>query len=309
LLTDSTLANRIKILFASKSSFQRYYNQIIIPNQHQIKSLHLSNPFIIEHIFSPVPITLKLIQLERLILNQIESTYIENLLDYLLNSPNLSSLVLICEDLTINKNKFYNQIFRLPALKYCKLSFKKSDQFEFLPISMNQFSPIEHFVLVNIYPINDLDVFLSSMPHLNRLSIHFPYNCLIRQMRINSIASIYLTHVSLNGPDIPFNQFELMIHYLFHQVQVLHISTRYGEEYLNANRWQNLIVDNMPHLRVFDIFFSYILHDNESIVDYINRMNQFDSSFWSERQWFFEYHVLNDEDRNHLRFYSTNPYR
>ncbi|CAF1162516.1 unnamed protein product [Rotaria sordida] len=48
LLTYPNFPLKIKLLSTSKSTFQRYHTQIIIPNQHRIKSLYLSNPFIID---------------------------------------------------------------------------------------------------------------------------------------------------------------------------------------------------------------------------------------------------------------------
>ncbi|CAF4610174.1 unnamed protein product, partial [Rotaria sp. Silwood2] len=40
-LTNLTLPINIDMSFMSKSDFQKYYKQIIIPNTHRIKSLHL----------------------------------------------------------------------------------------------------------------------------------------------------------------------------------------------------------------------------------------------------------------------------
>ncbi|CAF1322043.1 unnamed protein product [Rotaria sordida] len=71
---------------------------MIIPNQHRIKSLYLSNSFIIDDIFSSTRIELELTRLEILILNKIPSIYFENLLKCLLVLPYLSSLIINCED-------------------------------------------------------------------------------------------------------------------------------------------------------------------------------------------------------------------
>ncbi|CAF1373721.1 unnamed protein product [Rotaria sordida] len=165
---------KIKLLSASKSTFQRYYTQIIIPNQHRIKSLYLSNPFIIDGIFSSTRIELKLIKLETLILNKISSIYFENLLKYLFILPYLSSLIINCEDEIQNKNKLYKQVFRLRPLKYCKLSLDDSNQPEQLPIAMKESSPIEYFILNSTHVLNDLNNLLSYIPHLKHLSIDSP---------------------------------------------------------------------------------------------------------------------------------------
>jgi hypothetical protein len=65
----------------------------------------------------------------------------------------------------------------------------------------------------------------------------------------------------------------------------------------------------MPHLRIFDIYFNYVLNWADNITDFITRINKFNSRFWFERQWFFEYHVDGKHEQNSINFYSTNPYR
>jgi hypothetical protein len=45
-----------------------------------------------------------------------------------------------------------------------------------------------------------------------------------------------------------FEQFKRWITNLFHQIQVLYISTKYDFDYLNANQWEELIKDYIPHL-------------------------------------------------------------
>ncbi len=40
-------------------------------------------------------------------------------------------------------------IFRLPVLKYCKISFDVTIKTESIPFAINEFSPIEHLVINN----------------------------------------------------------------------------------------------------------------------------------------------------------------
>jgi hypothetical protein len=308
LLKHSTLPIKIELISLSKSTFQRYYTKIVIPNQHRIESLHLSNSFIIDRIFSSKSIHLKLTRLERLNVNEIQSTSIKNLLEYLLILPSLSSLIINCRDPDANKNNLYKQIFRLPVLKYCRLSLY-SNNLEPLPIATNKYSPIEHFVLNCSYVEHDLNNLLSYVPNLNRLSIQSPVDSPVPEMRPYSSALKHLTHVSLNCQHIPFDQFESMSQSFFNQVQVLRVSQRYNEQYLYANQWQRVILSHMSHLRIFDIYFNYILSWADNITDFITLIDKFNSRFWFERQWFFEYHVDGKHIQDSLSFYSTNPYR
>ncbi len=247
-------------------------------------------------------------RLKRLHVNKIESTSIKNLLDYLLILPYLSSLIINCRDPDQNKNNLYKQIFRLPVLKYCRLSLY-SNNFEPLPIATNKFSPIEHIVLNCSYIEYDLNNILSYVPNLNRLSIQSSVYSPVPETRPYSSALKHLTHVSLNCQCIPFDQFESMSQYFFNQVQVLRVSRCYNEQYLYANQWERVILSHMSHLRILDIYVHYNLTWADNIRDFITRINKFNSRFWFERQWFFEYHVDEKYKQNSISFYSTNPYR
>ncbi|CAF4187660.1 unnamed protein product [Rotaria sp. Silwood2] len=266
----------------SKANFQSYYTNIISPNKHRIKSLHLSNPFTVDLIFSPVRIVLKLIRLETLILDNIQSKYLPNILNRLVSLPNLHSLIIISIKSVRNLNNVYRQIFRLPALKYCKISLKECVESESLTIATDEISPIEHLVITNTIYLDELLTLLSYVPQLRRLSIH-----------------------CLDGSQSMFRS-------IFHHLQVLHISTSYDEAYLDACRWKKWILSYTPNLHIFD--FQYInsvqnaASDNNQMI-YNDVIKQFSSLFWSERKWFFAYDFYRQEYRDHVIFYSTDPYR
>ncbi|CAF4775800.1 unnamed protein product, partial [Rotaria sp. Silwood2] len=151
LLNDPVLPIRISLSFISKSRFEHYNTNIIIPFQYRITLLHLSNPLIIERLFSPISILLKFIRLENLLLRNIESKYFEELLIHLISLPFLYSLIVSCTDNVQNKNVFYHQIFRLPVLKYCKLSLAGNSQSSPLTMATTEFSPIEYFIINQLY--------------------------------------------------------------------------------------------------------------------------------------------------------------
>jgi hypothetical protein len=81
----------------SKSSFEHYNKNIILPNKHRINILRLSNPFTVDIVFSPPRIISKFLRLEKLILDNIDAKYLNNIL---------------------------NQSIHLPKLKYCKLTYQ-----------------------------------------------------------------------------------------------------------------------------------------------------------------------------------------
>jgi hypothetical protein len=126
--------------------------------------------------FSPVSLRLKLIPLEKLILDDVNSKYLGNALNYLPFLPCLSSLIIICEHRFQNKSIIYYQILRLPALKYCKISLNEIDHDqlsphinEFLPMATNKFSAIGIFIINHLCSFADLSIILSYGLQLRRL--------------------------------------------------------------------------------------------------------------------------------------------
>lgn len=107
----------------------------------------------------------------------------------------------------------------------------------------------------------------------------------------------HLTHATLRLDCIGFHQFVPLVKKLFQNLQVLRISTIYGD-YLNADQWERLILSSMPYLRIFDI--------RETCQTLFSKFN---SSFWSERKWFFSHRHHWGDYSNRGIFYSTKPYR
>lgn len=296
----------------SRNDFHRYYNQILLPNQHRVQLLDVLNSFIIERLFSSTYIFLQLNQLETLILNPIESKHPEILLDYLLTLPALSTLVLIYESSRLQRDEIYHRVFRFPALTYCKLSFKRSSRYQSLPIQTNSFSPIEHFITTNVNNISELPIILSYLPRLKRLSIHSPNYSHLKDIEQTLLPpSIYLTHVTLNIPHITFDDFQSLARCCFHQIQVLHMSIlmRTMSLFLDADQWRSLIVSSMTLLRIFDIFIRALLWNNTHATDYLQVVKRFQGPFWLEQGWKFSYFSFGNWDNVFFRFFSINPYR
>ncbi|CAF4646210.1 unnamed protein product, partial [Rotaria sp. Silwood2] len=88
---------------------------------------------------------------------------------------------------------------------------------------------------------------------------------------------------------------------------MLRISTRCNIAYLDASRWQRLIEHYMYHLSIFDFEHLMRIENVENIQVYHAIINQFVSSFWIERQWFFAHQHCSQYGR--MKFYSTQPYR
>ncbi|CAF4987391.1 unnamed protein product, partial [Rotaria sp. Silwood1] len=196
------------------------------------------------------------------------SKHLENILNNISSLSNLSSLVIILTDNIKNPNNFYRYIFRLPTLKYCTLSFGMFNTTELLPIATNEYGSIEHLIIKD------------------SLSINYLYESRKKRKDICPIVLKYLKdlkHVSVKLKDINFDDIEILIKDLFRNVQLLYISTSRYKEYLDANRWERLILSSMPYLRIFDFQHIFSENSNENTeFPYKVQIKRFTSSFCSD---------------------------
>ncbi|CAF3309914.1 unnamed protein product [Rotaria socialis] len=67
----------------SKSSFHNYYEQFIVPSEHRISSMYLSNPYIADLILPASENIVLFSQLKTLVIENIDLEYLENMLEHL----------------------------------------------------------------------------------------------------------------------------------------------------------------------------------------------------------------------------------
>ena len=161
----------VNISSISRSKFEDYHQNVILPNKHRINILRLSNPFTVDIVFSSSRIILKFIHLETLVLDNIDATNLNNIIKYSIYLPKLHSLTIHVIDLIKNSTDFFLHIFRLPKLKYCNLNFQIMDHLNLSSTSTNISSPIEHLVLKPFFPLESFNNLLSYLPQLRYLSI------------------------------------------------------------------------------------------------------------------------------------------
>lgn len=300
---------KIDQLSISKSKFQCYYNDFLLSVKHRIYSIKLSNPFLLDFFSSSKESISNCTSLQTLILERIHTECLENLLKNLATLPVLSSLAVVITQ-NSNRTTIYQLIFQLPVLKSCKLSFEDNFLRTLLPIATNPTSPIEHLTINgNKFNPYRLDNLLSYVPKLCHLSINY----LNGYSGYGTIALVtvlkHLTHVSLVLNQVEFLDFELLIKQYYNQIQILQISSNYDLMYLNASRWERLIVSFMPCLHTFDFQYIYRLSSSDTHEYMYQRYFQsFASLFWLKRQWFFAYDH-NSGGNSFGIFYSVQPYR
>ncbi|CAF1551502.1 unnamed protein product, partial [Adineta steineri] len=309
LLLYSTFPLKMNIPSLSKSTFERYYNEIIMSNKHRIRSLHLSDPFTIELFFYINDNISIYSKLETLILPYVDSQYLKNLLQRLASLPKLSSLSIFIGD-ELYKEYIYHLIFQLPVLKSCKISLHKDTYFTSIPRCTVTPSPIENLIINGRCDYNAFDAILSYVPQLRCLSIN--NLCRFTNQGTSLFKTILhkLTNVSLTMNHIHFDHIEPLFKKSFNHVKILQISSSGDRTYLlDADRWERLIVSYMPYLHIFNFehkskILSYDVDENI----YQPLLDKFSSPFWCQRQWFFT-HESNCEVHSHGIFYSTGPYR
>ncbi|UJR19286.1 hypothetical protein I4U23_022415 [Adineta vaga] len=307
LLIYSKLSIKININSSiSRSNLEHYYNDIVIPCSDRIISFNITNDPSPAPNVPPYNILSSFTRLETLILENINLRFVDNIFQEISSLSNLSTLIIIlCDVQTYQRNHFL-EIFRLPFLKYLKMNLSESYKISF---ATTEFSPIEQLVIENQIHFEYVLNILSYVPKLRRLSLNDVGNMIPITKLDKPIPLNHLTHLFINLNGVSFNDFELLIKRYFRSIQVLHITIGNGDEYINANRWEQFILSSMPFLRIFDIYINGL-----SDQSHASRCYEFNSSFWLERQWFFanQYTVLRvhfSQKRHQMVFYSINPYR
>lgn len=243
------------------------FKKIIIDSTLPIKIniLSLPNAFIIDNILSSAQFIQTFSQLKKLILDNIEVKHAEDILNNAKSLPKLYSLIINIIDPVEDSNNVYRTIFRLPVLKYCKVSFQTECNINSFQMSNNEYSPIEYLVIENDICFDVLDRLLSYIPELR----HLKFCCLdgynSKRTQLYPLRLNHLSNVSLELRYVRFNKFQQLMKDTFHQVQLLRIATEDDITYVDGNLWEELILSSMTNLRIFHMTHSNSLLYNDKI--------------------------------------------
>ncbi|CAF3099742.1 unnamed protein product [Rotaria socialis] len=307
LVVHRNLFVQINVTTMSKSNLDDYHNNMIKPNKYRINYMRLSNPFTVDLIFSPPRTICDYIQLETLVLDNIDTKYLVNILKHLSFSPKLHSLVFSLADYVQQPASLFHHIFCLSKLKYCKVTYQ--EQYDKQPIEfyLNKTqSPIEYLIINNRFSLESLHDILCCLPKLRYLSIDCLVGANASYIYQLSTTLKHLKHVSIKVDHLRFYLFQQLIKTYFSSIEVLHLTT-HDPTYLAPGQWEQLILSSMPNLRIFDIYHTNIVQKDDLI--YLLSIYQFDSSFWTQRKWFITHKHNTEIKLDRLILYSTNPYR
>lgn len=174
-----------------------------------------------------------------------------------------------------------------------------------LPYALEeQYTSIQRLSICHYCSINELTTILSYTPHLSHLySIGLNYsNNRIEEtvlMKLNN-----LVHLTLHIYDLDFDQFEEFIRKFSFNLRKFVFSTDcLDKRYLNGDRWEQLIVEYMPYLNIFDFRYVDDNIDDFEITSQYALLNRFNSAFWIKHQWFFSIRIEIDQ-----LIYRVRPY-
>ncbi len=301
----------IKISCFIPLDYNDCYRQVVLPNRHRIISFHLHDKLCISSFFSMHTIDRSFNRLESLVLNGIQSDKLILLLPNLNALPYLFSLKIRLEKQFRNFPTLYFLIFRLPVLKYYKISAIRDIFSPSIQYTINGFSSIEHLVMDYDCHLPNLIKVLSNTPQLRYLTCNTLDTFDLPSIQIpTDICN--LRYVCINWCALKFDVFKMLIKNWFSQIRVLRLTTWLGSyldgnRYIDADRWEQLILHHMPHLRIFELKNSAEMYDPSDYTPCHLVLGRFNSPFWIQRKWFFHLKVHIHLFRRITLLYSIQP--
>jgi hypothetical protein len=265
-----------------------YTKSFLIPNKHQIFSFHFHNTISNSPIFLWFPIDSTFDHLESLILTGVQVNELVLILVGLIHLPHLFSLTIRLDQYSGDLSFIYQLIFNLPKLKYNKLSSTNNSS---LISIRSQFSPIEYLIIDHSCTLNDLQTILSYTPRLTHLICKQSLKSNGKNGKIKPMILSKLIYLSIPCGYISFNEFEIFIERISSQLQILKFYSNIDPAYLNANRWEQLIKNDIPHLKKFHFIYNDVINERSKVTPYHRRINRFNSAFWIKKQWFFHLEI------------------
>lgn len=287
LLNHPSLRLKMNIQFKTISQFQDHCLKYILPNQHRIISLHLTDLYYINPFLQLCYLNSSFNRLESLVFVNIKPGEFILLLPNLTQLPNLSSLTVYHGNDWEISNDFYHLIFCLPYLKYNKLSSNASSYH--LPSSSyinKQISPIEYLVIDHPCDLNHLIAILSCTPQLRYLTCKRMVAMEKKIKTKNLMTLSNLTHLFFYQCQVPFDDLEIFIEKISTQLRVLYIHTSSDNSYLDGSRWERLIIQYLPFLRTFNFEYSEFISTRQNTL-----VSRFASPFWTDRHWVLDIKV------------------
>jgi len=244
------------------------YKEMIRDYKHRIISFHLCLSPRNNYFFSSFSIDSSFDRLELLTLTGINPDTFPSCLIQLGRVPRLYSLIINTWNYFNDLQSIYRLIFALPALKFYKFTISEGNNRIYrttLPMAnQTQLSTIKYLDIGHSCSINELAHIVSYTPELRHMKF-INNDDYYHDMGIILLPN--LTHLSISANDLHFDEFELFIKNMNCMLKVLHFTVRseYKDiSYLDAARWEQFILQDLPQLKEFEFeYYRYASDENE----------------------------------------------
>ncbi|CAF1201798.1 unnamed protein product [Adineta steineri] len=278
-LYKTVILFKIKLCSETISNLEECCETVIIPNQHHVLSLDIKDGIFVNNFFKYCIVNASFHNLQSIILRDILIELVVVPLFHLRLLPNLLSLTLICHLLFPKDIKELN--YEYDDINETNISLPAG-------ILHQQFSTIECFVINHECTFDELIFILCHTPQLRHLICG---NLLKTDQNVEDeqIPTLsYLKHIRIDCCYLDFNDFERFIKKVSPQLQRLRIKSNFKKAYLDADRWERLITNYIPHLDtlIYNCYqHNFMIYEDRSLHLIIN---QFSSPFWVNKGWIFE---------------------
>ena len=278
------LVNSSSLLFKItfyRSILKKSCQQILL-KKNQILSIHF-----LSSVHHQLNIDSSFTRLESLTFDFIQPNILTSLLSKLTHLPRLFSLTIDTNKTVHDLSNIYRLIFHLSKLRYIRFFAMESTDTNVivsLPINPNhQLINLTHLIIDHPCSFNELFSIVSYTSQLTRLSFIHKRNDNFEIDISSPIILTNLTHLSIYGDNLRFNQFQMFIRKIHGKFHVLSLHSLAKDiTYLNGDRWKEFICKYLPQLNKFSFIFSTFFEFNQRIPMSINKLNTFNSLFWIE---------------------------
>jgi hypothetical protein len=195
--------------------------------------------------------------------------------------------------------RLIDEIWRLSKLTHCRIRIT-AVHYILLPVPTIVSSSLRFFS-INSYTacVQDLASLIEHTPHLRRLHIHLSNEHRSQDLQ-SKFSSLIVLKITNTGP------VERLMNFLKSMPNLTHLTIN-TQNKLDGSRWEQIISNYLPSLKVFRLKMEFTIRRNkEQQIDEL--LSSFRSRFWlTERRWFVRCHWYPGEVSKHASLF-TLPY-
>jgi hypothetical protein len=229
-------------------------------------------------------------RLQSITFHEISSDKLMGFLFYLNSLPRLSSLTIVLDDDDYyDLTEIYRMILQLHSLKYnCLMLSEETELTALVPFAINErFSTLEYLVMNHKCTLNELISILYHTPRLRRLSCGELLGSDENMDKEVLLTLPDLTCIQVGECFIEFDEFERFMQNIGGQLKVLDIWSFCNVNYIDPDRWKQLILQHIPHLLEFRVQCLINVDDHFKDMYFDTFLEQFSSQFWIDHGWIF----------------------